>query len=465
MLSGTSASLATSGAQIASITELKTSVTTAITGAKLTFSATVEDAATDVPISSGKVDFKVQGPQTIDLGDVAVGTQGIASITTKDLSTIGNYRVKAEYKPSNPKISVSAATPVTLKVIPVPLDVPTTTTLTSEATSAETGQYVPLIATVKNAGTGDQVNAGLVEPITGNVEFIVDSPNPVVLGKAKLKKNGEAGLSTKKLKNVGPYQIEAEFLPSNKYFAASTSAPIPVAITPQTLNAPTAISLQATPNVIETGEPVVLTASVQNSNSSLADGVVEFTTVGRHPVELSTVPVSTFGEQISLTSNYLQNVGFHQVQAKYLPNTNRFAKSFSAPTTIAITPLTAVAFRVTPVVSHGKLNKPVSFKVTALNAHRQPLTDYTGTVVFSSPTDSSTTFPPAFYTNLHISASPPQTTGLAMFPVQSYTFTPADHGSYTFVGGVEFGKAGAEVLQVTQSNDPKVVGKATFAIE
>ncbi len=341
---------------------------------------------------------------------------------------------------------------------PAPIDVPTVTTLSSGATSAESGQYVPLFATVKDTGTSSQ-------RITGNVEFFSDGPNPVLLGTAKLSKNGGASLSTKMLKNAGPYQIQAVFVTANKYFSGSTSAPIPVTITPQTVNAPTVTSLQVTPNVIETGEPIMLSASVQNSNSSLPDGVIEFTTLGRHPVVLNTIPVSNFGEQVSFTSNYLENVGFHQVQAKYLPNTNRFAKSLSVPVTIAITPLTAVAFRVTPVVPHGKLNKPVSFEVTALNAHRQPLTNYTGTVVFSSPTDTSTTFPPSFYTNLHISASPPQTTGLAEFPVQSYTFTPADHGSHMFLGGVTFGKAGAEVLQVTQGNDSKVVGKATFAIE
>ena len=83
----------------------------------------------------------------------------------------------------------------------------------------------------------------------------------------------------------------------------------------------------------------------------------------------------------------------YQIQAKYLPNTNRFAESFSAPITVAVTPLTAASFRVTPVVSHGKLNKPVSFAVTALNTQGQPLTNYTGTVVFSSPTDSLTILP------------------------------------------------------------------------
>ena len=116
------------------------------------------------------------------------------------------------------------------------------------------------------------------------------------------------------------------------------------------------------------------------------------------------------------------------------------------------------------MVRHGHLGKPLSFTVTALNAQKQPLTNYTGTVVFTSPTDSWTIFPTAVYASLELPPPPPQSTGLATFNPQSYTFTPADHGSHTFVGAVTFGKGGAETLQVTQANNPKVFGKTTFSI-
>jgi hypothetical protein len=464
MLSTTAASLAAADVHISSKTALQTSLTTAITGTKVTFTASVDDAATDVPISSGKVSFEVEGPKKVDLSSVTVTKQGLAGVTTNQLTTTGEYRIKAAYTPTNSKISASAAAPVDVKVIPQPVEVPTTTTLISAATMAETGQPVPLKATVADAGTGDQIDAGTIEKITGKVEFFSDSPDPFLLGTVKLTKKDTASLPTKMLKNAGPYQIHAVYVPGNKDFTTSTSAPIPVTITPATVNAPTVTSIQAIPSTIETGEGLTLTATVQNANSSLPDGVVEFTTVGRHPVVLNTVPLSNFGEQVGIATSVLQKVGFHEVQAKYLPNTNRFAKSLSAPVTIAITPLTAVAFRVTPVIRHGQLNKPLSFEVTALNDHHQPLTNYTGTVLFTSPTDSSTIFPPAFYTNLHISASPPAT-GLAVFPLQSYTFTAADQGSHTFVGGVTFGKAGAENIQVTQASNPEVQGKATFSIE
>ena len=228
------------------------------------------------------------------------------------------------------------------------------------------------------------------------------------------------------LKNAGPYQIIAEFLPANNYFAESTSAPIAVTITPTTVNAPTVTSLQAVTNSIETGEPIVLNATVQNADSSLANGVVEFVTVARHPVVSGQVPVGTFGQQVSLATFALQKVGTYQVEAKYLPNTNRFAESTSPPVTVTVTPLTAASFRVTPVVRHGHLGKPLSFTVTALNAQKQPLTNYTGTVVFTSPTDSWTIFPKHEYATLGLIGAAGRVTLLATFNPSAYTFTPAD---------------------------------------
>ena len=72
-------------------------------------------------------------------------------------------------------------------------------------------------------------------------------------------------------------------MPANNFFAASNSAPTSVTITPKTVNAPTVTSLTAVTNSIEMGETIGFSATVQNNNSSLADGVVKFVTVARHP--------------------------------------------------------------------------------------------------------------------------------------------------------------------------------------
>jgi hypothetical protein len=342
----------------------------------------------------------------------------------------------------------------------VPLNVPTITTLRSTITSAEAGQYVPLVAMVKVAAAG----AGKVEPMTGTVAFVTDSTDPVVLGEVKLNNGGQARLSTNLLKTAGSIPITAEFLPANNYYAESISAPTAVTINPQTVRAPTSTSLQIVTTRVETGEPITLIATVQNADSSLADGVVEFVTVGRHPVVLGEVAVGTFGQQVSLTTSKLEKVGNYQIEAKYVPNTNRFAESTSPPITATVTPLTAATFRVRPVVRHGHLGSLLSFAVTALNVRHEPLTNYTGTVAFSSPTDSWTIFPKSVYASMGLSPPPPQSAGLASFNPQTYTFTPADHGSHTFFAAATFGKGGAQILQVTQANNAKVFGTTMFSI-
>src|SRR5262249_8737570 len=155
-------------------------------------------------------------------------------------------------------------------------NVPTVTTLTSMATSAETGQYIPLSVTVKNASTGAPGSAASAQPTKGKVEFFTNGPNPVLLGTANLRANGQAALSTNMLKTAGTYQIQAEFLPAHNFFAASASAPITVTITNQTLNAPTVTTMESPKNVIEAGEPLTMNVTVQNDDSSIPDGIVKF---------------------------------------------------------------------------------------------------------------------------------------------------------------------------------------------
>jgi Bacterial Ig-like domain (group 3) len=465
MLSGTGASLAMSDAMIASKTTMIDSTSTAVTGALVAFTATVENARTGAPITSGKFSFVVESPKKTVLQDVTVNSLGQATIGTKDLTDIANYKIVAQYIPTNSAISASTSAPLTIKVIPVPLNVPTAISLSSIGHTAEVGQYVPLVANVADAGTGTQVDAGLIEPITGKVAFLTDSPNPIVLGEVTVNKDGQATLPTNMLKNLGTYQIIAEFLPFNNYYAQSTSAPISLTILPQTVDAPTVTTLQTSTGLIETGEPLQFTASVQNANSSLSGGVVELVTVSKHPQVLTEAPVGTFGTPLYFSSFKLQKPGNYEVEAEYIPNSNRFAQSTSAPVTVTITPLLAAKLRVTPLVRHGHLGEPIGFTVTAVNAAHEPLTDYTGTVLLTSPTDSWTVFSKAVY--IAAKTPPPSDLSptLARFSISSYTFTPADMGSHTFYAAVIFEKGGAETVRATQANDPKVFGTGTFSIE
>jgi Bacterial Ig-like domain (group 3) len=241
----------------------------------------------------------------------------------------------------------------------------------------------------------------------------------------------------------------------------STSAGAAAALPP----IPTTTVLLASTTSAETSQSITFTASVDNANRNVpvTSGKIRFVVLAPKPILLAQVNLNKQGEA-GITTTKLDTVGAYQIEAQYVPNTTRIAKSVATPVTVTVSPLTAVSFLVTPSSRHGKLNKPVSFTVTALDAQKQPLTNYTGTVIFTSPTDSWTTLARGIYVSLHLSPPPPQTSGLASFPITQYTFTPADHGTHQFIGGVTFGKGGAEVLKVSQANNKRVFGKTTFAI-
>jgi hypothetical protein len=217
--------------------------------------------------------------------------------------------------------------------------------------------------------------------------------------------------------------------------------------------------------LIETAQTVALTATVENSVKKIPIniGKVKFVVESPKPFVLKTADLDSKG-QAAIVTDDLTKIGPYLVDAKYIPNGRRFAPSVAAPVLVTVNPLSAVSFLVRPDRRYGHLNKPLSFTVTALDAQHRPQTNYTGTITFMSPTDSFTILPKHIYTSLKITPPPPPTNGLASFPMKQYTFTPADHGTHHFIGGVTFGKAGAEILRVAQINNSKVSGKTTFAI-
>ena len=144
-------------------------------------------------------------------------------------------------------------------------------------------------------------------------------------------------------------------------------------ITPQTQNAPTVTSLQIPTNSVETGESIALDrnrSKLQQQPRRRDHGVCHGVPATPSSWAKSQLPRSA--SRSSIATDQLQNVGTYEIEAVYLPNTNRFAESTSAPVTVTVTPLTAASFRVTPVVRHGHLNKPMSFMVTALDAQGSP---------------------------------------------------------------------------------------------
>jgi hypothetical protein len=247
--------------------------------------------------------------------------------------------------------------------------------------------------------------------------------------------------------------------------AGKTAAPVAVGAGSSQVQVPTVTVLQTSTTAAESAQDVTLVAIVQNANKKipLTDGMVKFVLDSPTHSVLAQIRLNKSGEA-GLTTAKLIKTGTYQIEADYVPPSSRFASSKSAPVTITVSPLSATSFRVTPEVRHGHPNEPLTFTVTALSGRNELDKAYTGTIDLSSPTDSWTVFPREVYVSLSISAPSPQTTGLASFTTQEYTFTPSDHGTHTFVGSVTFQKGGAELVKVTQSNDKKVHGEATISI-
>jgi hypothetical protein len=228
---------------------------------------------------------------------------------------------------------------------------------------------------------------------------------------------------------------------------------------------PTTTALAVSETNIETAQQVTFVATVDNANHPVpvTTGKVKFVVQLPTKEVLGSIKLNKEGEA-GITTSKLDKVGVYQVTAQYIPAGSGFAASSASPVLVTANPVVVSSFLITPRTRIGHLGTPFTVTVTALNAQKQPVTNYTGTIVFSSPTDSWTTFPTPVYKSLHISPPSPLTAGLATFATSSYTFTPADHGTHTFVRQVIFGKGGAETLKVAQANNPKINSKTTFAI-
>jgi hypothetical protein len=228
---------------------------------------------------------------------------------------------------------------------------------------------------------------------------------------------------------------------------------------------PTTTALAVSQTNIETAQQVTFVATVENANHPVpvTTGKVKFVVQSPKKELLGTIKLNKSGEA-GITTADLDKVGTYQVTAQYIPSGYGFAASSASPVHVTANPVVVSSFLITPQTRVGHPGKAFTVTVTALNAKKQVVTNYTGTVTFASPTDSSTIFPKPVYASLHISPPSPLIAGLATFDLQSYTFQPADQGTHTFVGLVEFGKGGAQTLKITQANNHKVSGTTTFSI-
>jgi hypothetical protein len=106
---------------------------------------------------------------------------------------------------------------------------------------------------------------------------------------------------------------------------------------------------------------------------------------------------------------------------------------------IPINPTTATDFSVTASTSSTTAGSPFSLTATALDASGHTVTNYSGTVHFTS------------------------SDGQAVLPAD-YTFTGSDQGVHTFTNGVTLKTAGSQTVTVTDTSNSSITGNTNVTV-
>ena len=106
-----SATAVSPGALASSTTVLIDSSPTAVTGSRIIFTATVDSASNDLPITAGTVKFVAESPQQTVLGTDSLDKQGQASIATSAFTKIGNYQVERSSLRPIPTLPIASQLP------------------------------------------------------------------------------------------------------------------------------------------------------------------------------------------------------------------------------------------------------------------------------------------------------------------------------------------------------------------
>jgi hypothetical protein len=286
-ITSTSAAVSLTVNSQATVTSLTASPNPAATGQTLTLTAAVQ--ATGGATPTGAISF-LSGSTL--LGTAALNSSGIASLTTTSLAA-GTYSLTAQY-PGNASSLSSTSAPVSVTVNAQAAA--TTTSLTASPNQMATGQTLTLTAAVQ--ATGNTVPGGSVSFMSGSTP----------MGTAPVNPSGIATLTITTLA-VGSYSMTAQYA-GNASFLSSNSAAVSVTVSSQATT--TTTSLNASPNVVATGQTLTLTAAVQGTGNTVPAGTVSFMS-GSTP--LGTAPVNPSGVA-TLTITTLA-VGNYTLTAQY----------------------------------------------------------------------------------------------------------------------------------------------------
>jgi sugar lactone lactonase YvrE len=238
--SGTSNAVNETIAQSSTTTALSTTDAMPTVGESITLSATVTSASGPQP--TGMINFTDNGSP---LGSASLNGSGVATLTISSLSP-GTHSIFANY-PGDTDNAFSGSSPLTETVA----QIPTTTTLASDANPLSAGATLHLTATVALAlgATAD----GL---LTGQVTF-TDGATP--LGTVSLDSSGHATLSVSTLA-VGAHTLIAGYGGATNYATSSSTS-----LAQQVQKTAATVSVTQSATTLLAGTKVSFTATVTSS--------------------------------------------------------------------------------------------------------------------------------------------------------------------------------------------------------
>ena len=273
---------------------LVSSLNPAVYGQPVTLTATVTDSAGTAP--TGTVVFS----EAATIYGTVTLSAGVAQLTLPQL-LVGNHTITAQYSGDSSDDSSKANLTETIQ------GATSTTAITSSLNPSNYGQAVIFTATVSSAaGTPD-----------GTVTF---KNGTQALGTVTLS-GGQAQLSVNTI-DVGAHTIKAIYNGSSEFATSQNSLQQVVVI------AATTVTLAASPNPADSGEPVTFTATV-NCSTGVPTGTVTFKD-GKNALGTATV----VNGQAQFTTSML-STGTHSVTATF-NGSKDFAKSTSSSVQEAI---------------------------------------------------------------------------------------------------------------------------------
>jgi cyclophilin family peptidyl-prolyl cis-trans isomerase len=303
----------TAATQAATTTMVSPSLTTAVFGQPVTYTATVKPSGTGTGTPTGSVTFKegnlVLGTSTLNGSGVATLSWTAAPGSSVTVITPGSHTITATYS-GDSIFSVSSGTASALTVTPAA----TTVTVGFSATAPVSGQSLNITAKVTPVAPGAGTPSGMVTFTEGST----------TLGTASVNDQGVATFTTSTLA-VGSHTITASYAGDPKFTAMTAMGTVAVA------KAATTVVVSASPSTSTLGETVTFTAEVAAGapGGGVPTGTVTFlegtNTLGTGM--LNSQGVATF------TTSSLP-VGSHTITASFPGDTNFTAMTGTASVTV-----------------------------------------------------------------------------------------------------------------------------------